>query len=101
MPKRPDEWPPGRPDHGSAAAPLSDRGVQRLVVGRLTEHAHTALADIRVEVQNRVVILEGTVRSAPVRLLAHQLAWNTTGVFDVSNRLAVAGEETPRNDLAP
>lgn len=101
MPERPDEWPPGRPDHGSAAAPLSDRNVQLLVASRLTEHAHTALAEIRVEVQNRVVILEGTVRSAPVRLLAHQLAWNTTGVFDVSNRLAVAGAESSPDDLTP
>lgn len=98
--RHPEEGPPGRPERGSAAGPLSDLGVRRFVLSRLNEHAHTALAEIHVEVQNRVVILQGAVRSAPVRHLAHHLTWNTTGVFDVSNQLTVDGEQRPRTGQA-
>jgi osmotically-inducible protein OsmY len=94
--RHPEEGPPSRPDGGSTAAPLNDLSVRRFVLSRLNEHAHTALADIHVEVQNRVVILQGAVRSAPVRHLAHHLTWNTTGVFDVSNQLTIDGEQRPR-----
>ncbi len=88
--------PESRPScHGGShrpALPLSDRQVQRLVLSRLAEHPHTAFAEISVEVQNRVAILKGTVRSAAVRDLAHRLAGSTTGVFDVSDRLMASGE---------
>lgn len=42
---------------------------------------------ICIEVQNRVVILDGTVSTAEVSAEAHALAWRTPGVHDVSNRL--------------
>lgn len=42
---------------------------------------------ICIEVQNRVVILEGNVSSADVKAHAHTVAWGTTDVHDISNRL--------------
>ena len=42
---------------------------------------------ICIEVQNRVVILDGTVRTAELGAAAGALAWRTPGVYDVSNRL--------------
>ncbi|MEG3636642.1 BON domain-containing protein [Micromonospora palythoicola] len=42
---------------------------------------------ICIEVQNRVVVLEGTVSTAGLSAEAHALAWLTPGVHDVSNRL--------------
>ncbi|RAO25233.1 hypothetical protein MED15_00996 [Micromonospora noduli] len=42
---------------------------------------------ICIEVQNRVVILEGVVTCADVRTEAHARAWGTPGVHDVNNRL--------------
>lgn len=42
---------------------------------------------IRIEVQNRVAILDGTVTTAELSAEAHTLAWRTPGVHDVSNRL--------------
>ncbi|QGN48681.1 BON domain-containing protein [Micromonospora sp. WMMC415] len=42
---------------------------------------------ICIEVQNRVVILEGAVSSADVSAHAHTLAWGAADVHDVSNRL--------------
>ena len=45
--------------------------------------------DIVVEVQNRVVMLEGTVPTRSVCVDAHRTTWQVPGVIDVSNRLAV------------
>ncbi|WBB55591.1 BON domain-containing protein [Verrucosispora sp. WMMD573] len=47
---------------------------------------------ICIEVQNRVVVLDGTVSTAEVSAEAHALAWRTPGVHDVSNRLRLLGE---------
>ena len=50
---------------------------------------------IEVRAQNCVVILEGTVPSAELKVLAGHHAWGTTGVFDVCNRLAVRQRQLP------
>ncbi|KAB1928206.1 BON domain-containing protein [Micromonospora noduli] len=42
---------------------------------------------ICIEVQNRVVILDGVVTCADVSSEAHARAWSTAGVHDVNNRL--------------
>ncbi|WP_430495969.1 BON domain-containing protein [Micromonospora trifolii] len=42
---------------------------------------------ICIEVQNRVVILEGMVTCADVSAAAQARAWSTPGVHDVNNRL--------------
>ncbi|MDG4811101.1 BON domain-containing protein [Micromonospora sp. WMMD1120] len=42
---------------------------------------------ICIEVQNRVVILDGVVTCAELSAHAHALAWSTPGVHDVNNRL--------------
>ncbi|MFE0529567.1 BON domain-containing protein [Micromonospora parva] len=42
---------------------------------------------ICIEVQNRVVILDGVVTCADVSTEAHARAWSTPGVYDVNNRL--------------
>ncbi|RKN47663.1 BON domain-containing protein [Micromonospora endolithica] len=47
---------------------------------------------ICIEVQDRVVILEGSVSSAGVRAHAHALVWGRAEVRDVSNRLRLRDE---------
>ncbi|MBQ1074937.1 BON domain-containing protein [Micromonospora sp. C31] len=42
---------------------------------------------ICIEVQNRVVILEGAVSEPALKVRAHTLAWATPEVHDVNNRL--------------
>ncbi|TNH28651.1 BON domain-containing protein [Micromonospora orduensis] len=42
---------------------------------------------ICIEVQNHVVILEGSVSRAEAVVEASRLAWDTRGVYDVNNRL--------------
>nr|WP_269440741.1 BON domain-containing protein [Micromonospora tarapacensis] len=44
---------------------------------------------ICIEVQNRVVILDGVASSAEVSAQAHTVAWGTPEVHDVNNRLRV------------
>ncbi|MDG4782266.1 BON domain-containing protein [Micromonospora sp. WMMD961] len=44
---------------------------------------------ICIEVQNRVVILEGVVTCADASTDAHASAWGIPGVHDVNNRLRV------------
>jgi len=79
---------PPPPAHADRPSP-DDVLLAVAVADRLAGDASLDGAEIVVDVHNRVVILDGTVRSAYMRLVASDLAWRTTGVFDVSNRLHV------------
>ncbi|SNT65525.1 BON domain-containing protein [Asanoa hainanensis] len=63
------------------------------VMDELSADPHLAGGEILVEVQNRVVILDGVVPSAHTRQVAGDAAWRVEGVFDVANRISV---ESPR-----
>ncbi|MFI7609332.1 BON domain-containing protein [Micromonospora sp. NPDC049366] len=84
-------WPyPDEP----ASGPEGDPGPQdedvrlaALVAQGLCNDWSTRRQQITVTVQNRVVILTGTVGSPQARAAAGQLAWDVPGVFDVCNAL--------------
>jgi osmotically-inducible protein OsmY len=81
---------PGRP--AAEAHPPSlgwDERIATLVTERLLTELVWAADRIVVQVQNRVVILQGVVRSETVRRRAHDIAGDTSGVFDVCDQLVV------------
>ncbi|SCL14304.1 BON domain-containing protein [Micromonospora nigra] len=63
-------------------AQLACRLLERMQRDPLLRHER-----ICIEVQNRVVILEGSASDADVIARAHALAWGSPGVHDVNNRL--------------
>jgi osmotically-inducible protein OsmY len=69
----------------------SDRELKTVLVGRLRENILTQDARIRVEVDDRVVVLGGEVDSPIAKRVAGDDAWDTPGVVDVSNQLVVSG----------
>lgn len=71
----------------SAPAESTDERLARLVTERLHDDPWTCLRSVRVQVQNRVVILEGRLDSARARWVAVDHAWQTPGVHDVCDML--------------
>ncbi len=69
----------------------ADREMKSALVHRLNENLYTQDAQIRVEVTDRVVVLNGEVDTPIVRRVAGEDAWDVPGVVDVSNQLSVAG----------
>ncbi|MET7752186.1 BON domain-containing protein [Micromonospora sp. NPDC005367] len=65
--------------------------AQRLGIDWTTRHQQ-----IEVTVQNRVVILSGTVANPEVRRVAGELAWDVPGVLDVCNTLRQPGRRRLR-----
>jgi osmotically-inducible protein OsmY len=81
----PDDYPRwSRPD---ARAESPDLTLALAVIDRLRAVRRLRQQLISVQVQNRVVILEGAVATVELRQLAATHAWRTDGVFDVCNRL--------------
>ncbi|MEU8230447.1 BON domain-containing protein [Actinoplanes sp. NPDC048967] len=80
-PSAPRPLPAGRPMP-------ADRDLALLVADRLRAALPQPGQRIVIEVQNRVVVLEGLVTTPDLRRLAHELTWRTPGVLDVCNRLA-------------
>jgi osmotically-inducible protein OsmY len=68
----------------------SDREMKAVLVSRLNENLYTQDSDIRVDVSERVVVLDGDVDSPIVRRIAADDAWDVPGVMEVDNRLSVA-----------
>lgn len=69
----------------------SDREMKTALVQRLHENLYTQDAQIRVDVDRRVIVLAGEVESPDAKRAASDDAWDTPGVMDVSNQLVVAG----------
>lgn len=91
-------WPfPDDDAHPDVPAPTGDdTRIAAEVAQRLSGNRFTRRQRISVEVQNRVVILAGTVDTADVRATAGHLAWGVAGVVDVCNALRSANRERPR-----
>ena len=76
-----------------------DQRLARMVTQRLHNDPWTCLRLVKVQVQNRVVILEGRLDSARARWAAVEHAWQTPGVFDVCDVLTgpdQPGDRWPR-----
>lgn len=92
-------WPfPDDDAFPTAPAPPTedDTRIAAEVAQRLAGNRFTRRQRISVEVQNRVVILVGTVDTPDVRVTAGNLAWRVPGVADVCNVLRPANRERPR-----
>ena len=69
---------------------LSDGDIKSMVVDRLRVNTYTKDDDLKVDVKQGVVVLGGRVRTSLAKRAAGDDAWDTPGVVDVSNQLAVA-----------
>lgn len=67
----------------------SDHEIKSTVVDRLRENPYTRDDDLKVDVKQGVVILQGKVSSPRSKRAAGDDAWDTPGVSDVSNQLVV------------
>ncbi|HET6775644.1 MAG TPA: BON domain-containing protein [Acidimicrobiales bacterium] len=65
--------------------------MKRALVERLRENLYTEDAQIRVDVTDRVIVLDGQVETPIVKRVAGEDAWDVPGVVDVSNQLSVTG----------
>jgi osmotically-inducible protein OsmY len=70
------------------AQPL-DSDIKSMVVDRLRENPFTKPFDLKVDVKQGVVVLGGEVSSSVAKRSAGDDAWDTVGVVDVSNQLAI------------
>ncbi len=68
----------------------TDGDIKAMVVDRLRENPLTKDHDLKIDVKQRVVILGGMVSSPLAKRAAGDDAWDTPGVVDVSNQLAIA-----------
>jgi len=80
-----DSW------YDQAPPPQTDGDIKARLVDRLRENPHTKDDDIRVDVEQGVVVIGGDVSSGLVKRAAADDAWDTPGVVDVSNQLVVHG----------
>ncbi|MDY7088528.1 MAG: BON domain-containing protein [Actinomycetota bacterium] len=76
--------------------PAADEQLALRVADRLRDELSGPADRVLVEVQNRVVILEGAVGTSTLRTRVHRLVWLTPGVADVCNRLDARDDEPPR-----
>jgi osmotically-inducible protein OsmY len=79
------------PADQEGSAESADEQIGRVVAGRLDDDPRTSRQHITVAVQNRVVVLIGSVQSPGLADLAGETAWGTPGVFDVCNALTWPG----------
>jgi len=68
----------------------TDGDIKAMVVDRLGIDPATKDDAIRIDVKRNVVILTGDVSTTLAKRAAGDDAWDTPGVVDVSNQLAVA-----------
>ncbi|BCB90880.1 BON domain-containing protein [Phytohabitans suffuscus] len=68
-----------------------DQLIAASVMARLLGEERTCEEPIAVQVQNRVVILSGTVDDPDAAVAAGFLAWQTPGIADVCNAIEVSG----------
>lgn len=88
---------PVRPLPGSQ--PQSDEDLARRARERLNERNHPGFQAIELEVQNRIVIVRGTVRSKGERVLLLHILKHTTGVEKVIDCLTTVRASAPRQPL--
>jgi osmotically-inducible protein OsmY len=74
-------------ENGGLPEADEDGELARMVGERLLGDPEITGGYVRISVQNRVVILEGRVPTPEAKAAAGRQAWQTPGVFDVSNRL--------------
>jgi osmotically-inducible protein OsmY len=93
LPNTPWTYPAERYYYGWLGEPIAteptDGDIKARIVAQLRKNPHTADADIKVDVKQRVVILGGVVATPLAKRVAGDDAWDTEGVVDVSNQLQI------------
>lgn len=96
-------------DRWSVPGPFSGRGPQDYrrsaaairddVCERLTRHGHLDATNVRVQVEDGEVVLDGTVDSRLAKRMAEDVAESVSGVRDVHNRLRIRYSEHDREGM--
>jgi osmotically-inducible protein OsmY len=68
----------------------SDLEIKQDILDRIRNGPYEDQYDIEVDVKKQVVILSGIAKSPVAKRAAGDDAWDTEGVVDVSNQIAVA-----------
>ncbi|WP_328474447.1 BON domain-containing protein [Actinoplanes sp. NBC_00393] len=90
FPEGEGDWQESEADLQDCSMGMStDDMIAELFAASVFGDPHIRGAYIRVQVQNRVVILLGEVASVQARKVMRQRAWEVPGVADVCNRLTV------------
>ncbi|MEU4426576.1 BON domain-containing protein [Actinoplanes sp. NPDC024001] len=90
FPESDDDWQEPGADLQDCSLGLStDEMIAEVFAASVFGDPHIRGARIKVQVQNRVVILLGEVASVRARKVMRQRAWDVPGVADVCNRLSV------------
>jgi osmotically-inducible protein OsmY len=76
----------------------TDPEIQRDVLGELTRDTRIDATDVAVTVDDRVVILTGSVRTWGEKVIAQELAHRVSGVRDVANDIAITRAKPLRTD---
>ena len=95
-----DSGPMSRDSETAAAAePVDDDWIETRIQSRYFLDNELKFGEIQVSSEQGAVVIEGQVPSEDVKEKAEEIARETSGVAEVENRLAVAGE--PGSALAP
>lgn len=90
FPEGEDDWQEADADLPDCSMGIStDEMIAEVFAASVFSDPHIRGAHIKVQVQNRVVILLGEVATVQARRAMRQRAWDVPGVADVCNRLAV------------
>lgn len=85
---------PGYTYDREAMLNLTDDDIRSRVYGALDDDPFVPeTADIRVTVQDRIVTLEGVVRSKNTKRAAGDIAWSAPAVRDVNNNIRIVGRQ--------
>jgi osmotically-inducible protein OsmY len=81
----------------------SDERIREDVCDRLTQHGHLDASQIRVQVHQGEVTLQGTVDSRQAKRMAEDTAESVAGVHDIQNQLRVQqpGSQGPAGRFGP
>ena len=67
----------------------SDDFLQREIETRIAESRELRDTQIKVHVEERLVVLAGQVRLCKQKMIGERIAWTTPGVFEVDNEILV------------
>jgi osmotically-inducible protein OsmY len=76
--------------------PRSDMRVREDVCERLWRDPHVDVGEVSVEVNDGIVVLEGSVPQRQMKHRIEDIAAGTAGVHDVENRIRVSAGASPR-----
>ena len=77
------------PFQAVVALDRSDELIKRDIEAKISESKALTGTQIRIHVEQQLVILTGEVRLYEQKLVSERIAWTTTGVYEVDNEVRV------------